>query len=119
MKRLMAAMAVSGALALAGCEGDNNHDDHDPPPGKGSIIVDNHTADDLAVYVDGQRVADVDDYDDKALDFKPAVHRVVLDQRGGTGNWRGDVDVVEGRRTILDITIRPGDSEYDVEIFFD
>jgi hypothetical protein len=118
MKRLMALMALSAALGFAGCE-DDNHDDHDPAPGKGALVLDNRSGTDIALYVDGQRVADVDAYDDKALDFEPGIRRVVLDERGGHGNWRGDVDVVEGRRTILDVTSRVNDSEYDVEIFFD
>lgn len=116
----VACLVAAAALTLAaGCE-DEDDNDHEPPPGQGSIIIYNNTPDDIAVYIDDVRVEDVGDDDDRAYDLQPGVHRVVLDQRGGDRTFRDDVDVLEGRRTIMDVTFDAFDSfDYDVAIFFD
>lgn len=116
------AWALAASLPwLAGCEYDDDHDyGHDPAAGLGSLIVENRTPDDIAVYVDGVRLADAGDDDDRAYDLKPGIRRVLLDQRGGDRTFRGDVDIIEGRRTVLDVIFDPFDNgDYDVDIFLD
>lgn len=107
------------SLGLMGCEWDDDPSDHDVPPGQGLIVVDNNTGDDVAVYIDGVRQKDADAFEDEPYTVSPGVHRVILDERGGTRSYREDIDAVEGRRTILDVTVRTGDNEYDVAVYFD
>jgi len=39
-------------VMMAGCEVDD-YSNHNPPAGQGSLIVDNHTADDISIFLDG------------------------------------------------------------------
>lgn len=103
------------ALGLAACERDW---DHTPPDGQGSVIVDNRTADEVDVYLDGRATNRVDDFDHEVFDYAPGVVRVVLDEAHGRRAWGGDVDVIEGKLTVLEVTERGG-SGYDVRITFD
>lgn len=123
LTRMFALLAVATGLALgtSGCDYEDNDDnDHEPPPGQGSIIIYNNTVDDIAVFIDGTRLEDVGDYDDRAYDLEPGVHRVILDQRGGDRTFADDVDVLADRRTIMDVDSDPVDTlDYDVVIFFD
>ena len=114
-------VALAALPVLSGCEYDDEDDnDHEPPAGQGSLIIYNNTVDDIAVYIDDVRVEDVGDDDDRAYDLAPGVHRVVLDQRGGDRTYRDDVDILEGRRTIMDVAFDSLDSfDYDVVVFFD
>jgi len=110
------------ALGVAGCDYDNdNDDDYEPPAGRCALLVDNNTSDEIRVYVDGEQRGRVDDYSDRPFDLEPGVHRVVLDQVNGDRNFRDDVDIIEGRLTVLDVQTDCdfGDDDYDVEIFFD
>lgn len=106
------------ALTLCGCDDDNDRN-HRVPDGMGSLIVDNNTADEISVFVDGDRVGKIKSYRDKAYDLSPGVHRVVLDQSGGDRSYRDDVDILKGKRTILDVAVRAFDNRYDVVVFFD
>jgi hypothetical protein len=110
------AMLAAGIVLLAGCEdGDFKHD---PPPGWGSIIVDNRSWDVVHVYVDGIYANDVGDRDYEAYDNLPGVCRVVLDQKGGIRSYSHDVDVIEGKLTVLEVNIDELDWEYDVRIYY-
>lgn len=107
------------AVSLAGCEYNDDPTDHDVPPGKAVLVVDNNSIDDLAVYVDGVRKENADAFEDRAYTMEPGLHRVVLDQRGGSRSFAGDVDLLRDRRTIMNVTVRDFDSQYDVRIYFD
>lgn len=108
-----------GLLGLTGCDDDDDFD-HDPPPGQGSMIVDNHTDDDLSVYINGNRVYDVNEDDARAYDLDPGVYRVVLEQQGGDRQFRDDIDILVNRQTILDVYIDATDvDDYEVHIRFD
>ena len=104
-------------LGLCACDSDNWH--HTPPAGMGSIIVDNRTTDGVNVYLDGIYVGQVSDFDHEAFDVTPVVHRVVLDESHGSRAWRGNVDVLEGKLTVLEVNGGFGRSDYDVRIYFD
>lgn len=91
-------------LGVAGCDDSSDNDfDHTAPAGQGALIVDNRTYDDINVYVDGIRVGKVGDYDDRAFDLNPGTHRVVLDQEDGGRNAADDIDILEGRLTVLQV----------------
>lgn len=98
--------ALCAAVWLAGCD-DITDDDFDyvPAAGYGALIVDNNSPTDVNVYVDGASVGRVGDNDDKAYDLTPGVHRIVLDEDDGSRQWGGDVDILEGRQTILRVTL--------------
>lgn len=114
------AVSLLLAFALTGCDWDKDNDSHHKvPDGKGSLIVDNNTADDIAIYIDGSRVKNMGDYRDEAFDLEPGTHRVVLDQRGGDRSFRDDIDILEGKRTTLDVSAKVFDNDYDVVVFFD
>lgn len=121
MKRLMSMwVAPAVALLLAGCDYDSDNDrDHVPPAGLGALLVDNNTGDDIRVYVNGEQVGQVGDYSDRPFDLAPGLHRVVLDEINGDSTYRDDLDIIEGRLTVLDVSGGNFDSDYDVEIFFD
>lgn len=118
--RAAALAAVAAALlGLPACEEDDKFD-HDPPAGQGTLYVDNETADDLDVYIDGAKTNSVDDGDTRYYDLAPGVHRVVLDDDNGDRNFRDDVDVLQGQRTILEVRTDWNDSDaYDVFVYFD
>ncbi|MFH0953821.1 MAG: hypothetical protein V1873_05795 [Verrucomicrobiota bacterium] len=117
---LAACVVALGAFALAGCEGENDDFDHEPPAGKGTLYIDNHTADDLNVYIDGIKVSSVGDGDTRFYDLDPGKHRVVLDDKHSDRNFRDDEDVVEGQRTIMEVSIDLDDIyAYDVFVYFD
>jgi hypothetical protein len=114
-------LALCAALWVTGCDdvGDNDFD-HDPPAGKGAVIVDNISPTDINVYVDGRSVGQVDDDDDRPFDLSPGVHRVVLDEDDGSRRWSADIDVLAGRLTILRVTLDTGDrDDYNVDVDFD
>jgi len=108
------------ALALSACEGDKDYD-RPVPPGLGTLMIDNETYDDISVFVDSEfqeRIAREDHV--TSYDFPPGVYRVVLEQRGGRDSYRGDIDLLPDRRTVIEVF--PGDFDSDrfaVRIFFD
>ena len=104
-------------LGLCACDGDDWN--HTPPAGMGSIIVDNRTADGVNVYLEGSYTNRVSDFDNEAFDLAPVIHRVVLDESHGSRAWWGDVDVLEGKLTILEVNTGFYSSDYDVRIYFD
>lgn len=117
MKRRFLALAAPLLAGLTilflspGCETDDDEFDHDPPLGQGSIIIDNYTFTDIEFYLEGRLQGKVNDDHDEAFDMRPGVYRVVLSDEDGDYNWADDVDVLEGRLTVLTVTI--GSSVYD------
>lgn len=112
---------IGGLILMMGLGACHNSDDwnHTPPAGMGSIIVDNRTTDGVNVYLDGYYTNRVSDFDHEAFDLAPAIHRVVLDESHGSRAWRGDVDVLEGKLTIVEVNPGNYSSDYDVRIYFD
>jgi hypothetical protein len=120
LKRCLAgALIATAGLLASGCDLDSDNDrDHVPPDGFGALLVDNNTSRDLRVYVDGDERGQVGDYSDRPFDLEPGVYRIVLDQRDSDASWRDEVDIIEGRLTVLDVADDFGD-ELDVRVFFD
>ena len=114
------ARLAGGMILLLGlCACDNDDWNHTSPAGMGSIIVDNRTVDGVNVYLDGYYTNRVSDFDHEAFDLAPATHRVVLDEAHGSRNWRDDVDVLEGKLTVLEVNAGFYSSDYNVRIYFD
>ena len=103
---------------LAGC--DDTEFDRDPPAGQGSLIVDNFTGDRVYVYVNGMEVEHVSAGKHRYYDMAPGVYRVALDGDDTHRSWTGDVDVLEDRRTVLEVRSYAGDYVFfDVQLYFD
>lgn len=111
------ALMTAAIALLAGC--DDGDYKHDPPAGQGSIIVDNRSSDVLHVYLGGYYTNDVGDFDYEAYDRFPGVYRVVLDQKSGSRSYSHNVDVIEGKRTVLKVRVNEFYWEYDVAIYYD
>lgn len=120
--RLLSLAAVAAfALLACGCEDADDDFDHDPPAGLGTLYIDNNTGDDLDVFVDGVRLGGADDYDERFFDLAPGVHRLVLAADDDEDrSYRDDIDILEGRRTIVDVDRDSDDFDrYDVVVYFD
>lgn len=83
------------------------------------MLVDNITADDLNVYVNGRSVFTVSDYDHELIDLNPGVYRVVVDEKGGYHSYYGDLDILEGQLTIIEVRGYYSADSYDVRLYFD
>ena len=118
MAALLPALLVGGFFVTA-CFRDDRLD-HRPPSGQGSIIVDNRTSREINVFIDGDEQSRVRARRWRAYDVDPGVYRMVLDERNGERNYRDDVDVLERRLTILDVTADPDRFDrFSVFVYFD
>ncbi len=115
-----AILLVSTALTWLGCDSSDDDFDHDPPDGKGTLYVDNHTGDDLNVFIDGIEVKGVDGNDYEYYDLDPGEHRLVINTDKSWRRWSGDVDVLLGKRSIAEVSLDLSDTyAYDVFVYFD
>ena len=107
------------AAALTGC--DDGDYDYEPAEGMAVLVVDNRTDEgDIDVYVGGRKVMRVDNLDDDGVDVEPGLQRVVLMGRDDSRTYARSVDFLEGRQTILFVTVEQGyPSDYDVDIDYD
>lgn len=116
---LLTALAASFSLGLLGCDYEDDFD-HDPPAGKGTLYVVNRTPNDCNVFIDGTRRNGVDNDDKEWYDLDPGVRRVVVDQDHTYRVFRGDVDILEGERTILELSVDATNlNRFDAFIYFD
>jgi hypothetical protein len=117
---LLTFLTATLLLPLTGCDSSSDDFDHDPPAGMGTLYVVNRTPDDSRVFIDGERVSDVDGSDHEWFDLTPGTHRVVVTQGNTDRKFRGDMDVLNGQRTILELSIDPIDpNRFDTFIDFD
>jgi len=116
MKNTLFAVMLFVSLCLTGCE--DNDFDHVPPNGQGSLAIANHT-DDLEVYIDGEYLDKVGDYDDKVFDLDPGLYRLTLTEQHGDRYFSGYIDVLDGRITEVDVENGRSYDEYNVDIEFD
>ncbi|MFO1491209.1 MAG: hypothetical protein U1F77_14390 [Kiritimatiellia bacterium] len=119
MKKLLLSLPLA-VLASAGCDDADGEFSHKAPAGQGSLIVDNRTTARFEVFVDGEKLARVGSNNDRAFDLQPGVHRVVIDEDDGRRGEGNDVDILEGRLTVLRIQSDFSDSsELDLDIYLD
>ena len=114
--RNLALLVLAGYFI--GC--DDEEFDHASPAGQGTLVVNNLTWDRVYVYVNGEEVNSVTSDKHQYYDLEPGVYRVVLDGDDTDRLWADDVDVLEGRLTVLEVqdhTIL--NDEFDVRIYFD
>ena len=112
------AISLAAIGMLAGC--DDSEYDYDPPSGMGALVVDNFTGDRLLVYVDGMKAESAPAGHHRYYDLDPGVHRIALDGDDTHRAWARDVDILEGRRTVLEVHGTSTDYyALDVRIYFD
>lgn len=120
IRRIMALALLGLPLLFSlGCE-TNDGEDHVPPAGQGSVIIRNHTIEDIRVFIDGFEHGQAA-YDRATFyDLNPGVYRFALSEKHGDRSYAADVDVLQGRLTFLEVWAAPGDIyRYDVQIHFD
>ena len=100
-------------MLCSGCEDDDDFD-HDIPEGQGSLVINNTTYNDIYVYINGREYATTDADDYEFYDRSPGTYSLVLDERHGDRNWFGYVEILEGRKTILDVYTSVYINNYDV-----
>jgi hypothetical protein len=99
---------------FTGCE-DEDDFSYSPAGGFGALIIDNYTDDDISVFVDGTERPETKDSSWKGYDVEPGLRRLFLEQQGGDHAYIGEIDILEGRKTIVDVYFSP-DSIYLYEI---
>jgi hypothetical protein len=118
MKTLRILTAMALLTVFVGCDDDDEFDDHDVPAGLGSIVIDNNTFTKIDIFLDGIDFGRVGDFDERFIDIEPGEYRLVLDEDGsGDRAVAMDVDILEGRLTVVDVDLDIGDSSYIVDVF--
>ena len=103
---------------ISGC--DDDRFDHTSPAGQGTLVVDNWTGDRLLVYVDGLEVGSTGGSKYRYYDLEPGLHRVALDSDDIERAWAGDVDILERRLTVLEVSGYGADYRgFTVRFYFD
>ena len=92
------------ATALLACSGDGGGSRPEPPPGQGSIFVDNQTRDGIEVFVNGFLALQIGRGGDDSLNLEPGLYRFVITQTGGSNaTFTQEVDVLLGRITVFEV----------------
>ncbi len=106
------------ALLAGGCDDDVYS--RDPTEGMGLLVVDNFTGSRLRVYLDGEQVDSVSSGNHRYYEREPGIYRVALDGHNTDRSWSGDVDLLENRRTVLEVRGYTANyREFDVRMYFD
>ena len=119
IRRLLAlALLAWSLLTIPGCEGGSG-EDHIPPAGLGSVIIRNHTIENIGVFINGLEYGP-SSYDGATFyDLKPGVYRFALSEQDGERSYAADVDVLQGRLTLMDVSMSSTNIyAYDVSTYF-
>ena len=103
------------ALLVLGCD-ESGYYDHDPASGMGSLVLDNNSGDDISVFLDGLEILNIDGSDEEIQDLQPGAYRIVLSADHTDRSYSADVDILEGRLTILDIRSSSATSYYYYDV---
>ena len=108
-------------LLLTGCDFDEDKDlDRTPPEGFGSLVVNNQTTDSVRVFVNGEKQRGTSSFDARAYDLEPGVYRVVIEAKDSDRTFRDDIDILGGRRTVVDLSAETFDFDrFDAVVFVD
>lgn len=105
--------------AVTGCDDEEDYRDHEPPAGMGSLIVDNNSPEDIDIYLDAALDSRVKDGDDRIIDLAPGDYRVVLDSDDSDRLYSATMDILEGRLTILHVSIAISVATLNVRVEID
>ncbi len=107
------------SASLTGCDDSKDNFDETPAQGNGTLIVDNGSGTDCNVFVDGLNEGSVNNDHYIARDIQPGQIRVFIRSRDGDHYSHGkDVDILEGRRTILRLTF-DGFNDFKINVEYD
>lgn len=113
-------LALAGLLLLfAACDDDSPWDDEQPPAGLGALVVDNLSSDRLDLFIAGELNGNVRGGRYRYIELAPGVYRIVLMSDDGFRSYRNDIDVVEERKSVIEISSGDDIREYDARIYFD
>lgn len=117
---LMLAAALCVPLLFCGCESNSDeYLDHDPPDGQGSLVIDNSTAYDVQLFLNGEAQMEIDYAAYDIVDLAPGVYRVVLTESDGFRSFRDDVDILAGTLTVLLVDVVSSNSQnFTVDVEF-
>lgn len=107
------AIVCGMAWVLTACESDREFK-RDIPEGQGTLVLNNLTTSDIYVYIEGVEDRRTSSKDYEFYDRDPGVYRVVLEQRRGDRSWAGYVDVLLGKKTVLDVYFASYHRDFDV-----
>jgi hypothetical protein len=114
---------MTGAVVFfgtgSGCDRTGDNYDYDVPTGQGVLVVDNQTIERLTVYVNGGERLSVRGNHDEGVDLSPGHYRVAFLQHDGDREYADDIDILEGRQTILKVANGRHSDDYDVTIDHD
>lgn len=114
MPRYLSVVIAALMLVLTGCEDD---DPYSPPAGMGALLVDNRTAADLQLFVNGEAYPTVENGDDSVWDLDPFLYRIVLNDENDQRNYSADLDILADRVTELRVYSSLTDfNGFDVEV---
>ena len=109
-------LLLAAGLLTGACD-DDKRIGHTPPPGQGSLVVENNTSDTIDVFLEGRAVGRVQGGKRLIVDYPPGSWRVVLAQDNDYRSYRGFADLVENRLTVMDVAYGPP-YFYDLFIYF-
>ena len=120
LNKWLGLLALAAVCALGnGCHDDDDYD-HDPPAGQGTIVVDNISCGRVQIFVEGTYLDSIRSGHIRYFDLPPGLYRVVLDAEDTRRAWAADVDVLDGRLTILQVRWCNGSFDcLDVAMYFD
>jgi hypothetical protein len=104
-------------LSLTAC--DDDEFEHNPPEGQSGLIIVNNSATDLNVFIDGERAARVDSFDDRTYNYAPGLHRIILDPRNSSSTYQDEIELLVNRTLVLLVSGGAFEQELFVEMRLD
>ena len=117
MKKLLTSMILAGtACLLTACHDDSHYENH-PPEGHGGLLVDNHTPENVDVFVDEHHIGVVQANHARYFEVHAGLRHIDVRPHHFYRTWHGNIDVFDHERTVIDIeTCGCGNRDLDVAI---
>ena len=102
-------------LPLMGCE-QSDYYDHVPASGKGSLVVDNNSGNNISVFVDGAKIMAISGGDYDVADLTPGSFRIVISSDNAYQSYSGYLDIIEKYLTILEVRPSSTNNFYSFDV---
>ncbi|NLB65322.1 MAG: hypothetical protein GX803_02490 [Lentisphaerae bacterium] len=115
------AVGLGLVFMLAGLAGGcrDSHFSGEPSEGHGLLVIDNWTGHRLRVYLDGERSENVSSGKHRYYELEPGLVRLALDAHHSDRGWAGDIDILSGRRTVVEVRSSGDYRSFEVRLYFD